>query len=147
MVAGNRAESCEEDVELVRLWKLGLEKAALCCLRTRGFCRERHAKDGRLRRVALQVQFEQLKQQVAALRSDGGTDVPLVGRGFLQLQEKGEATQRIGAFDRSAHDAFEHRRHNEEQRVQKDKRHIECRASSTIAGNFGVDDPKCPMSQ
>jgi hypothetical protein len=64
-------------------------------LRTRGFCGERHAKDGGLWRVALQVQIEQLEQQVAALRSDSGADVPLIARGLLQLQRKGETTQSV----------------------------------------------------
>jgi hypothetical protein len=61
MIAGNRAKSREEDVELVRLWELGLEESALCRLRTSGFSRKRYAKDGSLRRMGLQVEVEQLE--------------------------------------------------------------------------------------
>ena len=113
MVAGNRAKPCEQDVELIRLRELGLKEAALCRLRTRGLCGERHPEDGGLWRVALQIQIEQLEQEVATLRSDSWTDVPLVGRGLVQLQRKCETTQSVGAFDCGAHDAFQHRRHNE----------------------------------
>jgi hypothetical protein len=91
VVAGNRAKPCQEDVELVRLRELCLEEAALRRLRTCGLRRERHAEYCRLRRMGLQVQVEQLKQQFAALRSDCWTDVPFVGRGLVQLLAKGQA--------------------------------------------------------
>src|SRR5216683_3343269 len=127
MIAGNRAKSCKKDVELVRLRKLGLKEAALCRLRTSGLRRECHAKNGRLRRMSLQVQVEQLEQQITVLRSDGGTYVPLIRSGLLKLQAKGETTQSVCAFDGVAHDPLQHRRHNEKQRVHQDKRRVECR--------------------
>ncbi len=43
------------------------------------------------------------------------------------MQRKCETTHSVGAFEGGAYDAFEHRRHNEEQRVQEDERRIEYR--------------------
>ena len=125
--ASNRAKSSKENIELLRLWKLRLEKATLRRLRTRGLCAKRHAQDRGLRRVSLQVKVEQLQQEFAVLRSKCRADVPLERSYFLKLQDESKAAQSVGVLPGASHDALQHGRYNKQQRVQQNKRSIQRR--------------------